>query len=309
MEGEIRHTLDAMSEQPVSVVLPAFNEAATLAEDLAAIREAFSGTGIAYELIVVDDGSTDETASIAAGMPDVRLIQHEFNRGVGAARMTGIRAAEHEWIVTTDTDGTYPNHEMPRLVRLLADYDMVIGARTGSNVARSWIRAPIKWLIRMLASYLAQRRIPDLNSGLRAFRKTEALKFFYLLPESHSWESTITLAFLTNRRRVKFVSVDYYQRRGGRSSFHPLVDTNNYLQLVIRTIMYFRPLRIFLPLSLIIFAVGAIKTISDWIIFRDIGGADVIIILFAIVIAVAGLLADLMVVLHRKQDAAEDLHP
>jgi len=108
---------------------------------------------------------------------------------------------------------------------------------------------------------------------------------------------------------VKFVDVDYYRRKGGRSSFHPLIDTNNYVQLVIRTIMYFRPLRIFLPLSFIVFAIGAIKTISDWFIFHDIGGADVIILVFAIMIAIAGLLADLMVVLHRKQDAVDDIHP
>ncbi len=301
--------MEAMSEQPVSVILPAYNEEATIAGDLAAIRTALTEAGITFELIVVDDGSTDGTPAVAAGLPDVRLIRHEFNRGVGAARMTGIRAAAHEWIVTTDADGTYPNHEIPRLVRLLAANDMVIGSRTGASVARSPLRAPIKWAIRMLASYLAQTRIPDLNSGLRAFRRTEALKFFYLLPESHSWESTITLAFLTNRRRVAFVDVDYYRRKGGRSSFHPLIDTNNYIQLVVRTIMYFRPLRIFLPLSFIVFAAGAIKTVSDWFTFHNIGGADVIIMVFAIMIAIAGLLADLMVVLHRKQDAPEDIHP
>ena len=291
-----------MDDPTVSVVLPAYNESGTIADDIATIQDAFAKEGVRIELIVVDDGSTDDTARIAADLPGVILLRHESNRGVGAARKTGILAARSEWVITTDADGTYPNHEMPKLVRMLEEHDMVIGSRTGASVATSWIRWPAKFLIRQLACYMTATRIPDLNSGLRAFRRSVALRYFYLLPDSHSWESTITLAFLSNRHSVKFVDVDYYRRRGGRSSFRPFSDTYNYIQLVIRTIMYFNPLRVFLPLSAFVFTVGAVKTVYDWFTFHDIGGADVMICVMGAMIAVAGLLADLMVVLHKKDE-------
>ncbi len=294
-----------MDNPKVSIILPAYNEENSVADDIATIQGAFERAEISYEIIVVDDGSTDNTGSIASALSGVTVLRHASNRGVGAARKTGIRAARSEWIITSDADGTYPNHEMPRLVQMLSEYDMVIGSRTGKNVAASWISWPAKFLIRQLASYMTRTRIPDLNSGLRAFRKSVALRYFYLLPDSHSWVSTITLAFLSNERSVKFVDVDYYKRKSGRSSFRPLIDTYNYIQLVVRTIMYFNPLRVFLPLSFIVFGIGMWKTIHDWIKFQDIGGADVMICVFGAMIAVAGLLADLIVVLHKKNDNSQ----
>jgi len=291
-----------MDKPKVSIVLPAYNEEHSVADDIATIQNAFEKAEITCEIIVVDDGSTDSTGSIVEALPDVTLIRHDSNRGVGAARKTGTIAAQSEWVITSDADGTYPNHEMPRLVQMLSEYDMVIGSRTGKNVASSWFRWPAKFLIRQLASYMTRTRIPDLNSGLRAFRKSVALRYFYLLPDSHSWVSTLTLAFLSNRRSVKFVDVDYYRRKTGRSSFHPFYDTYNYIQLVIRTIMYFNPLRVFLPLSFVVFGLGVWKTIHDWFTFHDIGGADVMICVFGAMIAVAGLLADMMVTLHKKND-------
>lgn len=289
----------------ISVVLPAFNEEGTIEDDIRIIQDSFSEADLPFELIVVDDGSTDGTVGIVEQISGVILVRHDRNRGVGAARKTGIRAAGSEWIVTSDADGTYPNHEMPRLVQMLEEYDMVIGSRTGVNVASSWIRRPAKFFIRKLACYLVKTRIPDLNSGLRAFRKSVALRYFYLLPEGHSWVSTITLAFLSNQHSVKFVDVDYYRRKSGRSSFRPFSDTYNYIQLVIRTIMYFNPLRIFLPLSMLVFAIGFGKSAYDFFHYHDIGGADVMICVFAAMIAVAGLLADLLVVLHKKYDGPE----
>jgi glycosyltransferase involved in cell wall biosynthesis len=289
-----------MDNPEASIILPAYNEEETVADDIAVIREAFEQAGIPYEIIVVDDGSTDDTAKIVSEISGVTLISHDRNRGVGAARKTGTRAARSELVVTSDADGTYPNHEMPRLVQMLAEHDMVVGSRTGDQVASSWFRWPAKFFIRMLASYMTRTRIPDLNSGLRAFRKSVALEFFYLLPDSHSWVSTLTLAFLSNEKSVAFVEVDYYRRRSGRSTFHPLLDTYNYILLVIRTVMYFNPLRVFLPLSFIVIGIGVWKTVHDWFTFRDIGGADVMIMVFGAMIAVAGLLADLIVVLNKK---------
>lgn len=292
-----------MNEPLLSVILPAYNEEDCITQTIRDVRSALEKAHISHEIIVVDDGSKDQTAERARN-ENVVLVQHEGNQGVGAARKTGIRQAKAEWVGTTDVDGTYPNEDIPRLFKTFQDHnlDMVIGARIGPNVAREWPhRAIPKFLIRRLASYLCQRSIPDLNSGLRIFKKAAALDYFYLLPDSHSWESTITLAFLCNKKRVEFVPIDYYKRKGGRSSFAPIRDTYNYVTLVVRTTMYFNPLRIFIPLSFFIAVTGMIKTVYDWVVYHHIGSLDVIIVLGGMMVLLVGLIADLIVVVSRRK--------
>ena len=234
---------------PISIVVPVFNEAATIGQDLEAIFQAMDKAGCDYEVLVVDDGSTDGTAEVLALYPRVRVIAHAANRGVGAARSAGMLLAQGQVIVTTDGDGTYPNWEMPRLLALMVDHDMVVGARVKEAGSWPWLRAPAKAGFRLLAGYVCGRRIPDLNSGLRCFRRDLADAFLPLLPSGHSWESTITMAFLTAGHRVAFAPVDYYPRRGGRSTFRPVRDS---LNLLVRTVTYFRPLRICLPVALLL---------------------------------------------------------
>lgn len=247
----------------VSVVVPAYNEEAAIAHDLETIFQAMDAAGFDYEVLVVDDGSTDATAAIVAGFPRARLIRHPRNMGVGAARKTGMRLATGDIIITTDGDGTYPNQEMPRLLLRLAENDLVVGARRTEAGSLPWLRRPAKALVRWLASYLTGVAIPDLNSGLRCFRKEIAEQFLALLPSGHSWESTITLAFLSAGYRVDFVPVDYYPRRGGNSSFHPVGDTLTYLRLVVRTVMYFDPLKFLAPVSLAFLLLGGGKLLVD----------------------------------------------
>jgi glycosyltransferase involved in cell wall biosynthesis len=182
---------------------------------------------------------------------------------------------------------------MPGLAKLVGEYDMVVGARTGRTVHTSWVRWLPKFLIRKLAEYLTRNEIPDLNSGLRVFKKEAALKYFYLLPDSHSWESTITLSFLFNNHPVKFVSVDYYKRSGGKSSFTPFRDTYNYISLVIRTVMYFNPLRIFIPLTIVSAILSLAKAAFDM--------TGMMMLIFTFNVAMIGLLADLVVVSTRKR--------
>lgn len=294
---------DESSVPPVSVILPAYNEADSLAEEIDKLKKVLEAHKIPFEFIVIDDGSTDRTFQVAQSK-GVKVVRHMKNRGVGAARKSGILAAQNEIILTTDADGTYPAEPIPQMLGSMIEknYEMVIGARTKESGTAYWVRLPAKFFIRKLASYLSREKIPDLNSGLRIFKKSVALKYFYLLPDSHSWESTITLAFLCNHQNVHFVPIDYFKRSGGTSSFHPVKDTYNYLSLVIRTVMYFNPLRIFIPLGSLVLTAGASKTVYDWFVHRWIGGFDVMIILSSLLIFVAGLLADLMVVLHRKSD-------
>lgn len=285
----------------VSVILPAYNEEESLAEEIRKIRSALDGARIPYEFIVIDDASTDRTSEVAR-KAGVTVLRHERNKGVGGARKTGIVAAKSEVIITSDADGTYPADPIPEMIESLKDQDMVVGARVAERGTLFFLRAPVKLFIRKLASYMAGYPIPDLNSGLRVFRKSVALKYFYLLPNTHSWESTITLAFLCNHQKVKYIPIAYFKRSGGVSSFHPIKDTYNYISLMIRTVMYFNPLRIFLPLSFFIFLIGFVKGVWDFMQFGHIGAMDVLMALTSLVMLVAGLLADLLVVLHRKLD-------
>lgn len=290
-----------MNPKMVSMILPAYNEEESLPSEIKKIRAVLDNAKIPYEFIVIDDGSTDKTYQVAQ-QEGIIVIRHDRNKGVGAGRKTGILAAKSDIIITTDADGTYPAEPIPEMIQQIQDCDMVIGARRAEKGTLFFIRKPAKFFIRKVASYLSGVSIPDLNSGLRVFKKSAALKYFYLLPDSHSWESTITLAFLCNHQKVKFTPIDYFKRSGGISSFHPVKDTYNYISLMIRTVMYFNPLRIFLPLSAFIFLVGFIKSAIDFMRFRSIGGMDVLVILTSLLTLIAGLLADLLVVLHRKLD-------
>ena len=289
--------VDVEAECQVSVVIPAYNEEAAIGEDLATVRRALDGCGARYEIIVVDDGSTDRTGAIATACDGVRVIRHTCNRGTGAARTTGIRAARGDVIVMTDADGTYPNQDIPRLLAALSDADMAVGARRQEAGTVPWLRAPTKWFIRMLAQFLAGTRIPDLNSGFRAFKREIALRYLNILPNTHSWVSTITLAFLSDGYTVAYVPIDYYPRKG-RSSFHPISDTYNYITLVVRSIMYFNPLKVFLPLTGLLLLVGIIKFIRDLFTYGSIfyiPGITLLLLFMAAQVGALGLLADLIV--------------
>ncbi len=279
----------------VSIVIPVYNEEAAIGDDLDLIKQTMGATGQPYEIIVVNDGSTDRTVEIVSSKPGVKLIHHQQNRGTGAARTTGLRAAKGDIIIMTDGDGTYPNQDMPKLLEHMKQCDMVIGARTREKGTLKWLRAPAKWFIARLAAYLTGTKIPDLNSGFRAFKRNIALEYLSILPTTHSWVSTVTIAFLNGGYLVKYIPIDYHKRKG-KSKFHPLKDTYNYVTLVVRTVMYFNPLKVFLPISLLLFSVGGIKMVRDIFTYHfHIPTTTVIIILTAVQLAAMGLLADLIV--------------
>ncbi len=279
--------------EAVSIIIPAHNEEKGIGPVLDGISSAMDAEGLEYEIIVVNDGSSDGTSQ-AAAREGVRVIDLDVNRGYGAAIKQGLKAARHELIAITDADGTYPPEALPGLVRAMDDFDMVVGARTGDNVAIPLIRRPPKWFLTTLANYLASATIPDLNSGLRVMRKEAIMRFMNILPQGFSLTTTITLAMLSNNYRVRFSPIDYHPRTG-KSKIRPFADTLNFLSIIIRTVMYFNPLKIFLPISAAMLLAGiAVLLYSGYVLGRVMDVTVGILISLGIQVAVMGLLADLI---------------
>ncbi len=284
--------------EPISIVIPAYNEAAAITETVCEIRRVFAESGIEGEIVIVDDGSTDNTSEMVA-QTDARLIRHPHNKGYGASLKTGIRQAQNDVIVIIDADGTYPIDSIPALAEKMSAYDMVVGARTGQTVQVPMLRRPAKWMLNRLANYLSGVEIPDLNSGLRAFRKNVAIGFFRLLPSGFSFTTSITLAMLTNDYNVLYIPVNYY-KRVGKSKIRPLQDTINFFSLVVRMVLSYRPLRVFIPMIAMLGLVTFAKAIYD-IAAYDWHFATSTVILFTLTfqVIVLGLIADLVVSLHK----------
>lgn len=282
-------------ELAVSIVIPAYNEELAMKKILDDIVQVMAPLDVTYELIVVDDGSTDGTRAACEGRDDVTVISHAQNRGTGAARTTGVRHARGRYVLMTDADGTYPVDAIPRMIEELETCDMVIGAREREMGTLKWLRTLAKEAIRRLACYMTQTHIPDLNSGLRAMDREAVLRFIPILPTSHSWVSTITMAFLSNGYEVRWIPISYFKRIGN-STFHPVTDTYNYLSLVVRAIMYFNPLRVFLPVSLTLLGVGTAKACYDIFAYNfHFAPSTVMLVLTGVQVGAMGMLADLIV--------------
>lgn len=280
--------------EPVSIIVPAHNEELSIGAVLDGLSSAMQAAAIEHEIIVVDDGSTDRTAAAASGRNGIRVIELGINLGYGAAIKHGLKTARHELVAITDGDGTYPPQALPALVCAMNDCDMAVGARTGKAVSIPLARRPAKWFLTVLANYLTSTRIPDLNSGMRVIRKSALMRFFRLLPQGFSFTTTITLAMLSNNYRVCFRPIDYHPRKG-KSKIKPFSDTLGFLMIIVRTVMYFNPLKIFLPISAALFLLGlAVLLYSAFALQRVMDVTVVILISFAVQVAVIGLLADLI---------------
>lgn len=240
----------------VSLVIPAYNEENGIGPVLDELEETLDSLDLDFpvEVIVVDDGSSDKTAEVLASHAGerIRAIEHGQNRGYGAALKTGIRHAQYPWILITDADGTYPNEFIPDVLAHRGDYEMVVGARTGEKTHIPLIRRPPKWALRQLASKLSHQHIPDLNSGFRLMRRDIVEGYFNILPNGFSFTTTITLAMFSAGYRVRYVPINY-NRREGKSKIRPIADTLNFVKLIVRTIIYFDPLRVFIPVAALFF--------------------------------------------------------
>jgi glycosyltransferase involved in cell wall biosynthesis len=207
----------------VSIVLPCYNEQEHVIAEVERICTAMDASSYDYELLAIDDASTDKTLLLleeaSPRFPRMRVMPFRRNGGSGTARRIGTHEAKGEVVVWTDADMTYPNERIPELVGLLLEdpsYDQVVGARTSEQGTHKFLRIPTKWVIRKIAERLSNSEIPDLNSGLRAFRRSVALPYLRLLPPGFSCVTTLTLAFLSNQHDVKYVPIDYAKRSSFR---------------------------------------------------------------------------------------------
>ncbi|MFC6578710.1 glycosyltransferase family 2 protein [Planomonospora parontospora] len=286
----------------VTIVLPCYNEQDHVIDEVERICRAMDGSGYTYELVAVDDCSTDETLArlkeAAPRFPHMRIRAFHRNGGSGTVRRIGSQEARGEIVVWTDADMTYPNERIPELVQILdkdPGIDQVVGARTTEEGSHKFLRVPAKWVIRKIAEWLAGQRIPDLNSGLRAFRKSVAKPYLRLLPPGFSCVTTITLSFLSNQHDVYYLPIEY-SKRAGKSKFSFVSDAYRYILQVLRMVMYFNPLKVLMPPAIWLVCIGLAKGVYDNVKTPFyLANNTIIIFVTGLLIGSLALLADLIV--------------
>ncbi len=280
----------------VDIIIPVYKEdLAVVNETIAGVLKAFEGRS-GVSLFVVDDGSP-ASCNLGGLASDNRIhfIRHEINRGYGAALKTGILAGSAPLIAIADADGTYPVERLPEMVDKMAHADMVIGARISDVREIPLLRRFPKAMLNRFASYMSGAKIRDLNSGLRVFRRDLCFGVWNLLPQKFSFTSTITMGAVMSGMRVEDVAVDYFKRVGS-SSIKPIRDTIRFFFLVMRLGMLFSPMKIFGPISLILFGVGAIKGLGrDYVLLGYVGNLSVALMLSGVQVFMMGLLGEMIV--------------
>ena len=286
----------------VTIVLPCYNEEGHVIAEIERISAAMEASGYEYELMCVNDASTDDTLAklyeAAPRFPKMEVVNFHRNSGSGTVRRIGTQRARGEIVVWTDADMTYPNERIPELVQILdkdPTIDQVVGARTSEQGTYKLLRVPAKWFIRKFAERLTGAKIPDLNSGLRAFRREVSLPYLRLLPAGFSCVTTITVSFLANNHEMYFLPIDYY-KRAGKSKFKFGKDAYRYILQVLRMTMYFNPLKVLMPLALTLLGIGFLKAIYDVVDHPvKIATDTVLVFVTGLLIASLALLADLIV--------------
>ena len=240
-----------MSALTVSVVVPAYNEAEAIGPVMADLHAALKQRGLEFEIIVVDDGSTDGTAQ-AVSPAHARVISHPRNGGYGRALLTGIEAAKHDWVLMIDADGSYPPSEILKLLDYAPAFDLVIGAREGAFFWGTPTKAFLRWVYLRLSGFVSGERVPDANSGLRLVRKSLVDRQALVRCLGYSFTTTMTLSFLMLGRFVKYMPIEFRARAGGHSKVKPFRDILRTLQLMTQVMIIYNPLKLFTTLALLL---------------------------------------------------------
>jgi len=287
-----------MASPYLSIVIPAYNEQTVIGDVIAGLKDELKNKNC--EIIVVDDGSTDKTFEIATGL-GVKVIRHEFNKGYGASLKTGTRESSGEIVLFLDGDGQHDPKDVHRLLEYFPEYDMVVGARTKSSSYKPLLRRPGKRILSMFADFLAGIKIPDLNSGLRAFKKDILLKYMHLLPSGFSFSTTSTFAFLKSNRRIKYVPIAV-RKRTGKSSVKQFRHGSQTIMLMLRLIVLFEPLKVFMPTSILLLFLGIAWMTHDIIVNPGgIADATILLLISSILIFFFGLLTDQVSAMRREK--------
>jgi len=278
---------DKIDEGPLlSIIIPTYNEERAIASTIEGIFK----LGLAsYELLVIDDGSSDNTAEVARAA-DAKVISHPYNIGNGAAVKTGIRAARGKVVIFLDGDGQHDPTDIPRLVSLIDRYHMVVGART-SRSETHWHRDFANFIYNRFASFVADFRIHDLTSGFRAMRRDDALRFCDMFPNRFSYPTTSTLAFLRSGRSVAYVPIKT-RFRVGKSKIRLVADGFEFLLIITKIAMTFSPFRVFLPVSSFLFSLGAFRYAYTYWQFGRFTNMSHLLINSSIIVFMLGLIAE-----------------
>jgi polyisoprenyl-phosphate glycosyltransferase len=279
----------------ISVIIPALNECNAIVETIGRVKAALTGAQLTpYEIVVVDDGSNDGTGRLAeeAG---ARVLRHPHNIGYGRSLKDGIMAATYDTIVISDADGSYPLEAIPTLVeRYNQGFDMVVGARTGPNYRESALKSPLRAVLKTIVEFTANRDIPDINSGLRVFRKQVAASYFDHVSNLFSFTTSLTLAYMMNSKFVDYINIGY-NARVGRSKVRLFRDSVRTLQYVLEACTYYNPLKIFALLAVLCLVLAIISLVGG-VVFQVVSGfiLGVGAILLSILVIAMGLLAVLL---------------
>jgi len=282
----------------ISIVIPSYNEEKGIKRTLTEVKKVMSDSGIDHEIIVVDDGSTDKTAEIVKNEKMIRLIQHPYNKGYGSALKTGTKNAKGDWVIYIDADVQHDPEDILKLIEHTKDYDMVVGARTKKSKI-SLLRRLGKIFLGSIANYLSGMKIPDLNSGFRAIRRDIVMEFMRILPDSFSFTTTITLTCVKSGYSIKYIPIETTEGVG-TSKIRPFRDGFNFILMILRTITLFDPLKVFLPISIILFIIGSLYGLYYGIYEFNIPDGAILLIISSILIFFFGLLADQISSLRRE---------
>lgn len=265
----------------LSVIIPAFNEIDSISNTIHSLESELSMCCKEYEIIVVDDGSTDGTTNNIPKHEKLKVVKHNTNLGYGAALKTGIYHSNYDILCITDADGTYPINEIKNMLPLLKSADMVVGSRTGKDVKYSKIRRIPKYFLSFFINYITEKRIPDFNSGLRVIKKEKCLRFLNLYPNGFSFTTTITIAFISRGYQVIFHPISY-AKRVGKSKIRPIRDTLNFFKIILKLGLYFYPIKVFMPFVILLLLAFFTSFIYDFVFLNNITDKTVMIFLFSI---------------------------
>lgn len=269
----------------VSILIPAYNEGPVVGEVIAALRASAAW----HEILLVDDGSADDTGRFAAEA-GARVLRHPYNKGNGAAVKTGIRAATGEYVLVLDGDGQHKPEDARRLVDLLGEYDLVVGARA-SHTQATGVRRAGNGLLNAFATYMTGREIPDLTTGFRGARRAILCEFLHLIPNGFSTPTTTTLAFIKAGYSVRFLPIEARQRTG-HSKIRLARDGTKFLLIILKIVTIYSPMKIFLPVSAAAFLLGVLYGAWTVVVSGRIANGSVLLLMFAVIVFLVGLVSE-----------------